>query len=38
MVGKAGQGDKIGPIWLDRGLSGGPLGATRYFPREAAAA
>lgn len=38
MVGRAGQGDRIGPIWLDRGPSTGPLGATRYFPREAAAA
>jgi hypothetical protein len=38
MIGTAGQGGKIGPIWLDRGPPAGPLGATRYLPREAAAA
>ena len=32
MVGTAGQGDKLGPIWLDRSVSG-PLAATRYRPR-----
>jgi hypothetical protein len=38
MIGTAGQGDRIGPIWLDRGQPAGPLGATRYVPREAVAA
>ena len=38
MIGAAGQGDRIGPIWLDRGQPAGPLGATRYVPREAVAA
>ncbi|MBC9032435.1 hypothetical protein IAG41_08535 [Sphingomonas sp. JC676] len=38
MLGAAGQGDRIGPIWLDRGSPTGPLGATRYVPREAVAA
>jgi len=37
MIGTAGQGDKLGPIWLDRGQPG-PLSVTRYVPREAAAA
>lgn len=38
MVGAAGQGDRIGPIWLDRGHSTAALGATRYLRREMAAA
>jgi hypothetical protein len=38
MIGMAGQGDRIGPIWLDRGQPMGTLGAVRYTPRIAAAA
>ncbi|RYY44356.1 MAG: hypothetical protein EOP59_06325 [Sphingomonadales bacterium] len=34
MVGTGGQGDKLGPIWLDRPAPAGPLAATRYVPRE----
>jgi hypothetical protein len=37
MLGTAGQGDKLGPIWLDRPVTG-PLAATRYAPRASAAA
>ncbi len=38
MIGAAGQGERIGPIWLDRGQSTAALGATRYVRREMAAA
>ncbi|MDV3455739.1 hypothetical protein RZN05_01990 [Sphingomonas sp. HF-S4] len=38
MVGVAGQGAKLGPIWLDRNQQARLLAATRYLPREAAAA
>ncbi|MEP9359905.1 hypothetical protein [Sphingomonas sp. KR3-1] len=38
ILGTAGQGDKLGPIWLDRPAPSGPLAAHRYFAREAAAA
>lgn len=38
MVGSAGQGTKLGPIWLDRNQQASQLGATRYLPRQAAAA
>ncbi|UYY59591.1 hypothetical protein [Sphingomonas sp. S2-65] len=37
MVGTAGQGPKLGPIWLERPTSA-PLAATRYLPRQVAAA
>jgi len=37
MVGTAGQGQKLGPIWLDR-PSVGALSATRYLPRAVAVA
>jgi hypothetical protein len=33
MVGTAGRGDKVGPIWLDRPQLSGELAATRYRPR-----
>jgi len=35
MVGTAGQGPKLGPIWLDRAQAAVPLAATRYLPRPA---
>jgi hypothetical protein len=38
MVGSAGQGAKLGPIWLDRNQQATQLAATRYFVRQAAAA
>lgn len=38
MVGSAGQGAKIGPIWLDRNQQATQLAATRYLARQAAAA
>ena len=37
MIGTAGQGQKLGPIWLDR-PSVGALSATRYLPRAVAVA
>lgn len=39
MVGMGGQGDKLGPIWLDRGAQRHErLNANRYFPKPVAAA
>ncbi|AQR72361.1 hypothetical protein BXU08_00585 [Sphingomonas sp. LM7] len=38
MVGVAGQGAKLGPIWLDRNQQASQFAATRYLPRQAAAA
>ncbi|MDG2533920.1 hypothetical protein P6144_09705 [Sphingomonas sp. HITSZ_GF] len=38
MLGTAGQGDKLGPLWLDRPAPTGPLGAHRYFAKAAVAA
>ncbi|WP_137864629.1 MULTISPECIES: hypothetical protein [unclassified Sphingomonas] len=38
MLGTAGQGGKLGPIWLDRPAPAGPLAANRYFARQVAAA
>ena len=38
MVGTPGQAGKLGPIWLDRNQQASQLTATRYFPRQAAAA
>lgn len=38
MVGTAGQGGKLGPIWLDRNQQARELAATRYLPRQAVAA
>jgi hypothetical protein len=38
MIGTAGQGAKLGPIWLDRVQPTAPLAATRYLSRQAAAA
>jgi hypothetical protein len=38
ILGTAGQGDKLGPIWLDRPAPSGPLASHRYFAREVAAA
>lgn len=38
MVGTAGQGGKVGPIWLDRNQQARELAATRYLPRQAVAA
>lgn len=39
MVGIGGQGDKLGPIWLDRGAQRHErLNANRYFPKPVAAA
>lgn len=38
MVGPAGQGGKLGPIWLDRNQQARELAATRYLPRQAVAA
>lgn len=38
MLGAAGQGGKIGPIWLDRAAPAGPLAATRYAVKDAVAA
>lgn len=35
MIGTAGQGPKLGPIWLDRAQISAPLAATRYLPRPA---
>lgn len=35
MIGTAGQGTKLGPIWLDRAQLAAPLAATRYVPRSA---
>lgn len=35
MIGTAGQGPKLGPIWLDRAQLPAPLAATRYFPKQA---
>jgi hypothetical protein len=35
MIGTAGQGEKLGPIWLDRRQHAG-LAASRYFPRPVA--
>jgi hypothetical protein len=35
MIGTAGQGAKLGPIWLDRAQLAAPLAATRYVPRPA---
>jgi hypothetical protein len=38
MLGTAGQGDKLGPLWLDRPAPAGPLAAHRYFAKAAVAA
>lgn len=38
MVGSAGQGARLGPIWLDRNQQATQLAATRYLARQAAAA
>lgn len=38
MLGAAGQGGKLGPIWLDRGQPRMALAASRYIARAAAAA
>ncbi len=38
MLGGAGQGGKIAPIWLDRGQPRGPFAASRYLPASAVAA
>jgi len=38
MIGTPGQGGKIGPIWLDSNQQASQLIATRYLPRQAAAA
>jgi hypothetical protein len=38
MVGTAGQGSKLGPIWLDRSPGSAALSSIRYLPRQAAAA
>ncbi|NYT42004.1 hypothetical protein HZY97_14635 [Sphingomonas sp. R-74633] len=38
MLGTVGQGDKLGPLWLDRPAPTGPLAAHRYFARQVAAA
>jgi hypothetical protein len=38
MLGTAGQGDKLGPFWLDRPAPTGPLAAHRYFAKAAVAA
>lgn len=38
MVGTAGQGGKVGLIWLDRNQQARELAATRYLPRQAVAA
>ncbi|TGX54287.1 hypothetical protein E5A73_09275 [Sphingomonas gei] len=38
MIGTPGQGGKLGPIWLDRNQQASQLTATRYLPRQAAAA
>lgn len=35
MVGIAGQGAKLGPIWLDRAPASAALAATRYLPKQA---
>ncbi|RYD53795.1 MAG: hypothetical protein EOP60_09550 [Sphingomonadales bacterium] len=37
MLGGAGQGGKLAPIWLDRGQPRGPFAATRYLPAAPAA-
>lgn len=37
MLGGAGQGGKLAPIWLDRGQPRGPFAASRYRPAAAAA-
>jgi len=38
ILGTAGQGDKLGPIWLDRPAPIGQLAANRYLARQVAAA
>lgn len=38
MLGTAGQGDKLGPIWLDRPAPSGALAAHRYHAKAAVAA
>ena len=38
MIGTPGQAGKLGPIWLDRNQQASQLTATRYLPRQAAAA
>lgn len=38
MIGGAGQGGKLAPIWLDRGQPRGPFAASRYVPAAAVAA
>ncbi len=38
ILGTMGQGDKLGPIWLDRPAPVGPLAANRYFARHLVAA
>lgn len=38
MLGTVGQGDKLGPFWLDRPAPTGPLAANRYFAKTAVAA
>lgn len=38
ILGTAGQGDKLGPIWLDRPAPSGQLAANRYFAKQVAAA
>lgn len=38
MLGTAGQGGKLGPVWLDRAAPAGPLAATRYVAKDAVAA
>ncbi len=38
MLGTAGQGGKLGPIWLDRPAPTGPLAAHRYFAKQVVAA
>ena len=38
ILGTMGQGDKLGPIWLDRPAPAGPLAANRYFARHVVAA
>jgi hypothetical protein len=37
MLGMAGQGGKLGPVWLDRGQPRGPFAASRYQRARAAA-
>lgn len=38
ILGTAGQGDKLGPIWLDRPAPTGQLAANRYLAKQVAAA